>query len=80
MEQERQMSPYVGPTFSDMSTTCCPTQHFGPEIANADIRQTQLRAWGEEANEEVMTTAKVKEGGAADSNRVPPHLHVHVIS
>jgi hypothetical protein len=42
MGQERQMSPNVRPTFYDMSTTCHPIQHFGPEIADADIRQTQL--------------------------------------
>jgi hypothetical protein len=42
MEQERQMLPYVEPTFSDMLTTCCLTRHFGPKTANADIRQTQL--------------------------------------
>jgi hypothetical protein len=42
MEQERQMSPNVGPTFSDMSPTCHLTRQCCVKIANADIRQTQL--------------------------------------
>ncbi len=42
MEQERQMSPNVGPTFSNMSPTCRPTRQCRIKIANADIRQTQL--------------------------------------
>jgi hypothetical protein len=42
MEQERQMSPNVGLTFSDMSSTCRPTHQCRVEIANANIRQTQL--------------------------------------
>jgi hypothetical protein len=42
MEQERQMLPNVGPTFSDMSLTYRPTHQCRIKIANADIRQTQL--------------------------------------
>ncbi len=42
MEQERQMSPNVGPTFSNMSLTCHPTRQCRVKIANANIRQTQL--------------------------------------
>jgi hypothetical protein len=42
MEQERQMSPNVGPTFSDMSPTCRPTRQCSVKIADADIQQTQL--------------------------------------
>jgi hypothetical protein len=42
MEQERQMSPNVGPTFSDMSPTCRPTRQCFVKIADADIQQTQL--------------------------------------
>jgi hypothetical protein len=42
MEQERQMSPNVGPTFSDMSPTCRPTRQCRVKIANVNIRQTQL--------------------------------------
>ena len=44
MEQERQMLPNVGPTFSDMSPTCRPTRQCCVKIANADIRQTHLRS------------------------------------
>jgi hypothetical protein len=43
MEQERQMSPNAGRTFSDMSPTCRPTCQCCVKIADADIRQTQLR-------------------------------------
>jgi hypothetical protein len=43
MEQERQMSPNVGPTFSNTSPTCHPTSQCRVKIAGADIRQTQLR-------------------------------------
>jgi hypothetical protein len=43
MEQERQMLPNVRPTFSDMSPTCRPTRQCCVKIADADIRQTQLR-------------------------------------
>ena len=32
-----QMSPNVGPTFSDMSPTCRPTHQCRVEIGNADI-------------------------------------------
>jgi hypothetical protein len=41
-----QMSPNVGPTFSDISPTCCPTRQCCIKIANTDIRQTQLRPEG----------------------------------
>jgi hypothetical protein len=44
MEHERQMSLIVGPTFSDMSPTCRPTRQCCVKIADADIRQTQLRS------------------------------------
>jgi hypothetical protein len=37
-----QMLLNVGPTFSDMSPTCCPTHQCHVKIGNADIRQTQL--------------------------------------
>jgi hypothetical protein len=37
MEQERQMSRNVGPTFSDMSPTCCPKRQCRFKIANAGI-------------------------------------------
>ena len=37
-----QMLPNVGPTFSDMSPTCCPTHQCRVEIGDADIRQSQL--------------------------------------
>ncbi len=37
-------------------------------------------ACGEETDNKGTMTAKVKEGGAADGHRAPPHLHVHVIS
>jgi hypothetical protein len=43
MEQERQMSPNGGPTFSDMLLKCHPTHYCHVKIADADIRQTQLR-------------------------------------
>ncbi len=42
IEQERQMFPNFGPTFSYMSPTCRPTRQCRVKIANADIRQTQL--------------------------------------
>ncbi len=42
MEQERQMLPNVGPTFSDMSPTCRRTCQRCIKIADADIQQTQL--------------------------------------
>jgi hypothetical protein len=44
MEQERQMSPNVGPTFFDMSPTCRPSRQCCVKIADANIRQTQLRS------------------------------------
>jgi hypothetical protein len=37
-----QMSPNVGPTFSDILPTCRPTRQCHIKIADADIRQTQL--------------------------------------
>jgi hypothetical protein len=37
-----QMSPNVGPTFSDMLPTCRPTRQCRIKIDDADIRQTQL--------------------------------------
>ncbi len=42
VEQESQMSPNVGPTFTDMLPKCRLTRQCRVEIANADIRQTQL--------------------------------------
>ncbi len=41
-QEEKQMLPNVGPIFSNMSPTCCPTRQCRVKIANADIRQTQL--------------------------------------
>ena len=39
-----QMLLNVGPTFSDMLPTCCPTRQCCIKIGDADIRQTQLRS------------------------------------
>jgi hypothetical protein len=39
-----QMSPNVGPTFSNMLLTCRPTRQCCVKIGDADIRQTQLRS------------------------------------
>ncbi len=71
MEQERQMSPNVGPTFSDMSPTCCPTQQCRVKIANADIQQTQLR-WGWWCNP--PTPAPGSHPGGQGAKQVVPGL------